>query len=115
MTLILGIDDAGRGPVLGPMILAGVLIGKKDNNILKKWGAKDSKILTPTTRKKIKKQIIEKFKHNVEISTPKEIDKSTNLNNQETIKYTQTINTHKNKLNKQIKAIQKIIPNLVLK
>src|SRR3989339_111963 len=35
MELILGIDDAGRGPVIGPMIMAGCLM-EKDTGI-KKW------------------------------------------------------------------------------
>ncbi|HDL02457.1 MAG TPA: ribonuclease HII, partial [Candidatus Pacearchaeota archaeon] len=33
MTKLLGIDDAGRGPVLGPMILAGIIINQKDEAI----------------------------------------------------------------------------------
>ena len=31
----LGIDDAGRGPVIGPMILAGVLLDEKEEKYLK--------------------------------------------------------------------------------
>ena len=34
--MILGIDDAGRGPVIGPMILAGVLLTKEQENALNK-------------------------------------------------------------------------------
>jgi ribonuclease HII len=48
--LILGIDDAGRGPVIGPMVLAGVLIGKKEEAELKKEGVKDSKKLSQNRR-----------------------------------------------------------------
>ena len=50
MELILGIDDAGRGPVIGPMVLAGVLIDKKYEAELKKLGVTDSKQLTPKRR-----------------------------------------------------------------
>jgi len=33
--MILGIDDAGRGPVIGPMILAGLLIDDLQEKNLK--------------------------------------------------------------------------------
>ena len=41
--LMLGIDDAGRGPVIGPMILAGCLISKDSEKKLRKFGVRDSK------------------------------------------------------------------------
>ena len=42
---LLGIDDAGRGPVLGPMVLAGILIESEEEEEIKTIGAKDSKLL----------------------------------------------------------------------
>ena len=59
MKLILGIDDSGRGPLIGPMILAGVLVNEKQEAILKKHGIKDSKMLTHAQRLEMGK-IIEK-------------------------------------------------------
>ena len=41
--LVIGIDDAGRGPLIGPMFLAGVLLKKKDEEYLKHEGVADSK------------------------------------------------------------------------
>ncbi|MFH0711924.1 MAG: ribonuclease HII [archaeon] len=105
MTLLLGIDDAGRGPVLGPMILAGILIKPEDEKIIKSWGAKDSKLLTPTIRNKIKNQLIEKFQYHTELSTPTEIDNSTNLNYLEAIKSAKIINTLTKNLNEKVKII----------
>ena len=92
MTKIIGIDDAGRGPVLGPMILAGVLIEEKDNSILQEWGAKDSKLLTPIKRKEVKEKIIGKYKYHIEQSEPIEIDESDNLNYLEAIKAAKIVN-----------------------
>ena len=44
-TLILGIDDAGRGPIIGPMVLAGVLCTEKQEQDLKLEGVKRKEIL----------------------------------------------------------------------
>ena len=48
--LILGIDDAGRGPVIGPMVLAGCLINEETEREFKKIGVRDSKQITPKRR-----------------------------------------------------------------
>jgi ribonuclease HII len=89
---LLGIDDAGRGPVLGPMILAGIIANPKDEKILKSWNAKDSKLLTPLQRRTIAEKIRPQFTHHIEISSSKEIDKSSNLNYLEAIKTANIIN-----------------------
>ncbi len=73
--LILGIDEAGRGPVIGPMIMAGVLIESSKEEQLKKLGVKDSKLLTPKKREflfeKIK-ALVDDYK--IIIIEPLEID-----------------------------------------
>ena len=51
---ILGIDEAGRGPIAGPVVAAAVLLPIDFNNPL----IMDSKKLTPTQREKAKKIII---------------------------------------------------------
>ena len=43
--LVLGIDDAGRGPLIGPMALAGVLINPETEKEFKTLGVRDSKLL----------------------------------------------------------------------
>ena len=56
---IAGIDDAGRGAVIGPLVIAGVLVEDKDLPRLTDMGVKDSKLLSPDKREylagKIKK------------------------------------------------------------
>lgn len=50
LSLVAGVDDAGRGPVLGPLVIAGVLF--RDNQVreLKRRGVDDSKKLSPGRR-----------------------------------------------------------------
>ena len=60
--LELGIDDAGRGPVIGPMILAGCLIDEKIARKFKKLGVRDSKQLTPKRREFLAQKIKEEAK-----------------------------------------------------
>lgn len=47
---ICGIDEAGRGPVIGPMVIAGTLINDHQDEDLKKMGVKDSKLLSAEQR-----------------------------------------------------------------
>ncbi|PIN82259.1 MAG: ribonuclease HII, partial [Nitrosopumilales archaeon CG11_big_fil_rev_8_21_14_0_20_33_24] len=43
---ICGVDDAGRGSMLGPLVIAGISLHKKDIPKLSLLGVKDSKQLT---------------------------------------------------------------------
>jgi len=56
--LVCGVDDAGRGSVLGPLVIAGIVIKQTKINQLKKQGIRDSKKLTPLARERLYKKII---------------------------------------------------------
>ena len=56
---ICGIDDAGRGSMLGPLVIAGISLDKKNLKKLTSLGVKDSKKLSPKIRKIMYKKIIE--------------------------------------------------------
>lgn len=58
MTLVVGIDEAGRGPIIGSLFIAGVLINEEDSARLKSLGVKDSKLLTHKKRVQLGKQIL---------------------------------------------------------
>ena len=55
---ICGIDDAGRGSMLGPLVIAGVSLDKKNLRKLSSIGVKDSKKLSPKLREHLYKKII---------------------------------------------------------
>ena len=56
--LICGVDEAGKGPVIGPLVMAGVLIDSEDEFKLKMLGVKDSKLLTKDKREELYKKIL---------------------------------------------------------
>lgn len=95
--LVLGIDDAGRGPLIGPMFLAGVLVEKKTEAYLKHEGVADSKTLAHSTRVKLAGIIKDhSIKNKVVEASPDFIDSSLargiNLNTLEAIKCAEIIN-----------------------
>ncbi len=76
MVKILGIDEAGRGPVIGPLIIAGVLINKKDIIKLEKIGATDSKLVSQKQRELISAEVKKKFDWKIIEVKPSEIDEA---------------------------------------
>ena len=105
---ILGVDDAGRGPIIGPMIIAGALFDKTADAVLKKSGVKDSKQLFPAQREELAKDI-KKLALGYEIIKiiPEEIDDAVisgfNLNSLEANKIAQAINLLTDGLEKDAK------------
>ena len=54
---LVGIDDAGRGCVIGPLVVAGVLIDVGKSKELRAIGVKDSKLLSPRKRAELYNEI----------------------------------------------------------
>ena len=67
---IIGIDEAGRGPLAGPVVAAAVLDSPK-----KIRGIKDSKLLSEKERERLYIEIINNYKWGIGIVPPKRIDK----------------------------------------
>jgi len=57
--LLGGLDEAGRGPVLGPLVIALVVLSRKTEILLQAEGVKDSKLLTPKKREDLYNSIKE--------------------------------------------------------
>ena len=75
-SIICGIDEAGRGPVIGPLILCGVCFEESKLPLLKEIGVRDSKKLSPKRRKQLAKTIKDIcFSFEIIRVSAKEIDK----------------------------------------
>jgi len=73
---IAGVDDAGRGPIIGPLVIAGVLLDDKDLSRLVDSGVKDSKRLSPRRREELAAEIRElALQYHVAMLSPAEIDR----------------------------------------
>ena len=71
-----GIDEVGRGAVFGPVFSAVVVLTAKNKSLLKQFGVKDSKKLTPKQRKLLfPKILLLSSDYGIGQSSAKEIDK----------------------------------------
>ena len=99
----LGVDEAGRGPAIGPLVVCALAVPTSDIEILTKIGAKDSKSLTGKKRVDLAKKIyseVEKRDWKVGLITcsAHRIDKErdrTNLNDLEVELFKEAINATK--------------------
>jgi len=74
--LVAGVDEAGRGCVIGPLVLAGFLIKEENLPVLAQLGVKDSKLLSPKKRETLFTEIIQLAeKHYIVKLSPSEIDR----------------------------------------
>ena len=105
MVLICGVDESGRGPVIGPLVVCGVLIEEKDESKLKEIGVKDSKLLTPKQRESMFEQIKKAVKdYKLVIAPAEQVDYA--LNSDE-------LNLNKLEAQKMAEAINELKPDKV--
>ncbi|WP_236944851.1 ribonuclease HII [Infirmifilum uzonense] len=77
MAWIAGVDEAGRGPVIGPMVVALVALDESRIGILENIGVKDSKMLSPSRRERIRKILEEILEYTaIRVVQPREIDEA---------------------------------------
>jgi len=74
MGKILGIDEAGRGPVIGSMFIGGFLVEEDKIEDLEELGVKDSKKLSDKKRERIRDQLEDVGEVFLEEITASEID-----------------------------------------
>jgi len=73
--MLCGIDEAGRGPVIGPMVVAALTV--ENEQVLRDLGVRDSKKLTPARREELAESISRVAEFEVAIIQPQEIDEQT--------------------------------------
>ena len=78
--LVLGVDEAGRGPIIGPMYVCGVVVDEKAVDRLKLIGVTDSKQLDRNRREKLFKVIVNLAKHILAVEVPPQLIDAVNLN-----------------------------------
>src|SRR3989344_2860428 len=99
--LVCGVDEAGRGCIIGPLVICGVLLEEEDIPRLVSLGVKDSKLLSEKARERIEKELKSFVKYSIVVISPKDVDKSVlskegdNLNWLEAVKTAEIINSLK--------------------
>ena len=70
--MICGVDEAGKGPVIGPLVVAAVAV--KNAKDIQDLGVKDSKQLTAVKRKELANIIKDRFDYSVENIEAEKVD-----------------------------------------
>jgi ribonuclease HII len=96
-----GVDEAGRGPVIGPLVIAGVVLAEEEIDKLVNLGLVDSKLLPKEKREELYDLIIKAaIDYRIEVITAAEIDEKQknviNLNRLELEKMISVLQTVKN-------------------
>jgi len=102
--MILGIDEAGRGPVIGPLVITGVMIDESEEEKLVNMGVKDSKKIAPLKRERMA-EVLEDLEHHTVVVSPQEIDAALDSTD---------INLNWLEALKSIEIIKKLRPDVVL-
>jgi ribonuclease HII len=74
--IIAGVEEAGRGPVIGPLVMAIAAANEETIEKLKELGVKDSKMLSPKQREFLYTKIKELCEVKVLILSPEKVDAS---------------------------------------
>jgi len=73
--LIAGVDDAGRGAVIGPLVVAGILVDEEGLKKIESLGVRDSKTIKPKRREYLAAEILKIVKdHHIVRLSPRDID-----------------------------------------
>jgi len=94
--MIIGIDEAGRGCIIGPMVICAAAINPLDEYKLKELGVKDSKKLSPLQRERLYPKVAKLCKYTTVKVTAQELNvlmDTHNLNEIEAIKIAHAIDT----------------------
>ncbi|MCE4625511.1 MAG: ribonuclease HII [Desulfurococcales archaeon] len=76
---IIGVDEAGRGSIVGEMMVAAIAVPHDESKLLVELGVKDSKLLTPNSRSRLYRELSSRYPFAVVPVRPWEIDEE-NLN-----------------------------------
>lgn len=71
---VAGVDEAGKGPVLGPMVVASVVADETTLSSLKRIGVRDSKQLSASRRERLAAEIERIAEVHLLVLSPQDID-----------------------------------------
>lgn len=78
MIIKAGVEEAGRGPIIGPLVMAITSCDKSKEKELSLMGIKDSKMLTPKKREELFEKIIKICEYEIMIISNVEVDEAVN-------------------------------------
>ncbi len=101
---VLGIDEAGRGALVGPLMIGGFMIDEELIDELRDAGVKDSKLLTRSKRRELYDFLKSKGECMTIKISPKEIDMKNKIG----------VNLNQLEINNMIKIIKQMKPDKVI-